>query len=147
MINRLLIETYSVEMTAVILEQVPGAHIIYGIDDLAGEGNSISAKQIAEVGAAFVSFPWRYRLKDPERLRELTQSGLTVLSRTMDNLKEDVLREAGVSIILLDIYYNAPKKSIPSYIYMRRISHIWLLVCSACKREVKRFLSRHKNRG
>ncbi len=54
-IDRLLIETYNEEMTAAILKLIPGAHIIYGIDDAAGENNAVvSVRRMKEMGIEFV---------------------------------------------------------------------------------------------
>lgn len=111
-ISRLLIETYSKEMTTIISEQVPSVHIIYGIDDAAGEDNRISVKQIKEMGIEFVSFPWHYFVKYPGKLNELTDNGLTVFSRTIDNLRADTLKRAGVNVILLDTHYATTKARI-----------------------------------
>ncbi len=45
------------------------------------------------------------------------ENGFTVFSKTIDNLKEGVLRNAGVSVILLDSYYEMPTGL--SYIYIQ----------------------------
>jgi len=120
-INRLLIETYNEEMTAVFLKQIPGVHIIYGIDDLAaGVGNAaVSIGRMKEIGIEFVSFPWHYTVKYPGRLKELVENGLTVFSKTMDNRKEDTLRNAGVRVLLLDRYYETTKGLAYIYIYIQ----------------------------
>lgn len=137
--DRLLIETYNKEMTAIVSEQIPDVHVIFGIDDGAGEGNRISVKQIKEMGVEFVSFPWNYRLKYPGKLKELKESGLTVLSKTIDNLREDALRRAGVNVILLRIHYGRVKGNV--YMYLRA-HYFWGILCAKCRYRAKAFFAK-----
>lgn len=147
--DRLLIETYNEEMTAVISKRIPRAHIIYGIDDLAtGAGNAaFSIERMKEMGIEFVSFPWHYTVKYPGRLKELVENGLTVFSRTLDNLKEDTLRNAGVRVLLIDRYYERTRGLAYTQIYIyTRTHYVWSLVYSTCKRKLLDYFHGMKNR-
>ena len=135
--KRVLVEVYNKDMLDEVRGNCSDIHIIYGIDG--GDRRcdyTVSAGQLREWGIEFVSFPWHYRTKYPGRLQELTNSGMTVFSRTIDNLREKALRSAGVNVMLIDTYYRSIKRRI--YTRMRFVCD---LIYSACKRKVDGFLA------
>lgn len=101
--KRILLEAYNIEMVNGIKDANDEAEVIYcaRYEKTSTLEKTFSPQELIQMGIRFVSYPWHYRNRYPNEIKEFTKAGMTVFSRTKFNTKDSKLRAEGVNVNII----------------------------------------------
>lgn len=143
MLERILIEVYTLSDIKIIKEKLGQSNVIFGIDSSVPNNvenpDSLSG-QLREAGISFVSFPERYHKKMRGLLSVLAGDGFVIFSLVKNQLKEKKVRAAGASVMICNSYIHG------GGVYLLLLSQAYLfchIAFSYLKRELGYYCTKH----
>ena len=139
--QRIIVELYNPDMIAAS-RQYPFLVIYqYCVDDDIQQGNSIETRKLPkeelinylnENNIRVVSYPWKQAVENLSLLKILSENGFVIYSRTRNNIFQELLEQAGVSVNIVDAILSEEEAlSLQSYKkqymnqYQERINHFF----------------------
>lgn len=134
--QRILVETYNEDMVDGIRAINDEISIIMSVRSELNDKElfTISASQLVKKNIRFVSYPWLFHRRFPDEIRQYSEAGIVVLSRTKFNTNVHSMYREGVKINLIAKHFDSYLMPFQWILYMltyiKRIAiKIYIGVC------------------